>query len=60
MKAKELAELLMKNPDMEVAVSCCVSIGTYDKPYPEYKSYEIDDVRMWYGCGGALLVIECS
>lgn len=60
MKAKELAELLMENPDMEVAINCCVNTGTYDKPYPEYKSYEINDVRMWFGFGGATLMIECS
>ena len=60
MKAKELAELLMKNPDMEVAVNCCVSTGTYDNPYPEYKSYDINDVRMWLRFGGATLMIECS
>lgn len=60
MKAKELAELLMENPDMEVAVNCCVSTGTYDNPYPEYKSYDINDVNVWCGCNGAVLVIECS
>lgn len=60
MKAKELAELLMNNPDMEVFVDCCVNTGTYNNPYPEYKSYDINDVRVWYGGNGCMLVIECS
>lgn len=60
MKAKELAELLMENPDMEVAVDCCISCGTYDNPYSEHKSYDIDDVSVWCGWNGSILVIECS
>lgn len=60
MKAKELAKLLMENPDMEVVVDCCVSTGTYDNPYPKHNSYCIDDVNVWCGWNGSVLVIECS
>ena len=60
MKAKELAELLMENPDVEVIVDCYVGGSTYDNPYPIYKSYDINDVNMYYGMHSSKLVIECS
>lgn len=60
MKAEELARLLMENPDMEVVVDCCVGNGTYDNPYPEHRSYDINDVNVWCRRNGAVLVIECS
>jgi hypothetical protein len=60
MKAKELAKLLMENPDMEVVVDCCINTGTYENPYPEHETYSIDDVNVWCGWNGATLVIECS
>lgn len=60
MKAKELAELLMENPDMDVVVDCFVGGCTYDNPYPEHESYSVDDVHvMCNGCRNTL-VIECS
>lgn len=60
MKAKELAELLMENQDMDVEVVCLVGGCTYDNPYPKYKSCDINDVHVW--CNGCkdTLVIECS
>ena len=60
MNAKELAELLMKNPDMEVFIDCCVGTSTHNNLYPEHKYCEINDVRVWYGWDGCKLVIECS
>lgn len=60
MKAKELAKLLMENPNMEVVVDCCISGSTYDNLYPIHKSCDIDDVNVWYGMHGSKLVIECS
>jgi hypothetical protein len=60
MKAKELAKLLLENPDMEVQVDCYVVGCTWDNPYPEHKSYDIDDVNVFYGLNDAMLVIECS
>lgn len=56
MKAKELAEKLMENPDMDVVVDCFVYGCTYDNPYPEHTTYEIDDVNTI----GTKLIIECS
>ena len=58
MKAKELAKILMENPDMEVAVNCYIGTSAYDIPYPT--SYNIDDVNVWCGLNGCILVIECS
>lgn len=60
MKAKELAELLMENPDVEVMVDCCVGKSTYDNPYPQHKFYDVDDVNVWCGLNGSKFVIECS
>lgn len=60
MKAKELAELLMENPDVEAMVDCCVVHSTYDNPYPIHKFYDVDDVNVWGGTNGSKLVIECS
>ncbi len=60
MKSKELAELLLENPDMDVVVDCFVGGSTYDNPYPQHESYDIDDVNVWCGWNGAVLVIECS
>lgn len=56
MKARELAEKLMENPDMDVVVDCFVCGCTYDNPYPKHATYEIDDVNTI----GTKLIIECS
>ena len=42
MKAKELAEELLKYPDFDVVVSVPVSTATYDHPYDEYDMRDID------------------
>ena len=60
MKAKELAEKLMENPDMDVVVDCFVCRCTYDNPYPEHVTYEIDDVNARCTTIGTKLIIECS
>lgn len=47
MKAKELAEELLKYLDFDVQASVCVSLPTYDKPYEKYEYcevYGIEDV----------------
>ena len=41
MKAKELAEILLKYPDYDVEFDICTSMPTYDYPYPTYQSYKI-------------------
>lgn len=41
MKAKELAEILLKYPDYDVEFDICTSMPTYDRPYPTYQSYKI-------------------
>ena len=60
MKAKELAELLMQNPDMEVLVDCCINPITYDNPYPEYERCNINNVSVERVWNGVVLIIECS
>lgn len=47
MKAKELAEELLKYPDYEVQASVCVGLPTYDEPYEKCETcevYGIEDV----------------
>ena len=60
MKAKELAEKLMENPDMDIVVDCFVCECTYDNPYPKHATYEIDDVNVRCTTIGTKLIIECS
>lgn len=44
MKAKELAEELLKYPDFDVKVSVCTLMATYDKPYDEHEIRDISDI----------------
>lgn len=46
MKAKELAEELLKYPDFDVVVRVPISVATYDHPYDEYDMRDID----YIGC----------
>lgn len=48
MKAKELAEELLKYPDFDVQASVCVSLPTYDKPYEEYEYCELYGIDVEY------------
>lgn len=41
MKAKELAEQLLKYPDYDVEFDICTALPTYDHPWPQYQSYRI-------------------
>ncbi len=48
MKAKELAEELLKYPDYEVQASVCVGLPTYDEPYEKCETcevYGVDEVK---------------
>lgn len=56
MKARELAEKLMENPDMDIIVDCFIYRCTYDNPYPKHETYGIDDISVI----DTKLVIECS
>lgn len=42
MKSKELAEELLKYPNLDVAVRVSISASTYDYPYGEYDMRYID------------------
>lgn len=42
MKAKELAEELLKYPDFDIVVFVPISTSTYDNPYDEYDMRDID------------------
>lgn len=44
MKAKDLAEQLLKYPDFDVEFDICTHYPTYDRPWPEYQSYRISNV----------------
>ncbi len=41
MKAKDLAEQLLKYPDFDVEFDICTATPTYDNPWAHYKSYRV-------------------
>lgn len=41
MRAKELAEQLLKYPDYDVYLEVCVNYTTYDQPWPEYDTFKV-------------------
>lgn len=41
MKAKDLAEQLLKYPDFDIEFDVCIKYPTHDSPYPEYRSFRI-------------------
>ena len=41
MKAKDLAEQLLKYPDFDVEFDVCIKYPTHDNPYPEFQSFKI-------------------
>lgn len=41
MKAKELAEQLLKYPDFEVEFDIMTAKPTHDRPWAEYQSYKV-------------------
>lgn len=44
MKSKELAEELLKYPNLDVVVRVCISAPTYDHPFGEYDMRYIDSI----------------
>lgn len=44
MKSKELAEELLKYPNLDVVVRVSISASTYDYPYGEYDMRYIDSI----------------
>lgn len=59
MKSKELAEELLKYPNLDVVVRVSISASTYDYPYGEYAMQYID----YIGCastrdGNVVIVLE--
>lgn len=59
MTAKELADLLMKNPDFEVEVYHTDVIWD-GKLIPIERTYREFDVNVMYGCGKPVVVINCN
>ena len=45
MKAKELAEQLLKYPDFEIRFAVCTNITTYDHPWPEYTTFRVEGIE---------------
>ena len=41
MKAKDLAEQLLKYPDFDVEFDVCIKYPTHDNPYPEFQLFKI-------------------
>ena len=52
MKAKELAERLLENPDLDVELEICTRYPTYDNPWATFKSYKVNGVNVVAGEDG--------
>jgi len=59
MKTKELAELLLENPDLDVEVCCAETVWLYGNEHTQYKTYEDIKVNVMYGIGGTTVQIDC-
>lgn len=57
MKAKELAEQLLKYPDFYVEFDVCTTIPTYDHPWPEYTTFEVNGISE-IAHGSQVIVLE--
>jgi hypothetical protein len=44
MKAKELAEQLLKYPDFDVTFDVCVNCCVHEYPWPEYATYTVNGI----------------
>lgn len=59
MKAKDLAELLMKNPDFDVeACFCDVSKVSFDHPYVEYNYFPVEGISD-IGYSDKVIILDC-
>lgn len=45
MKAKELAEQLLKYPDFDVEFSVCTDYPTYDYPWVDFTTFRVDGIE---------------
>lgn len=45
MKAKELAELLLKYPDFDIKIDICTERPTYDYPWINYTSFKVKGIE---------------
>lgn len=59
MKAKELAELLLENPDLDVEVCCAETVCAYGNEHTQYKTYEDIEVNVLKTITGAIVQIDC-
>ena len=59
MKAKELAELLLENPDLDVEVCCSETVWAYGNEHMQYKTYEDIEVNVYKTITGAIVQIDC-
>ena len=57
MKAKDLAEQLLKYPDFNVEFDVCTNITTYDYPWPEYTTFEVTGIAD-VGHSNKVIVLE--
>lgn len=59
MKAKELAELLLENPDLDVEVCCAETIWIYETEKTVYRIHDKIEVNVMNGISGAIVQINC-
>lgn len=59
MKAKELAKLLMENPDLDVEICCAETVWIYGNESTDYRIYEDIEVNVVKTITGAVVHIDC-
>ena len=58
MKAKELAELLMHNPDFEVQGMVYIGNATVDHPWPNWTTFTVDGIAD-IGYSEKIILLDC-
>lgn len=59
MKAKELAEMLLKNPDFEVEVCCAETVWANGTEHTVYRTFEDIEVNVMCGFTYPVVQIDC-
>ena len=59
MKAKELAELLMENPNLNVEVCCAETVWVNGTEHTVYRTFEEIEVNVMKTTVGTIVQIDC-
>ena len=59
MKAKELAELLLRNPELDVEICCAETVWGYGDEHTVYRTFEDIEVNVMKATIGEIVQIDC-